>query len=159
MPIWGVRSDGAGLAPAAHRQRLAGSDSSHSSHDCGALGVKGSEDASLADHTHSSGSAALPAACRQLRGWWWAGQCTANPPSCAGWQNLGVPPIDGKCGSFRKKPTSQTNKTLQCQKKKKKKKQNLKNALKCSQHMSYPVRIPNKNEKTSYLGSSPRNSL
>lgn len=58
-----------------------------------------------------------------------------------------------------KKTTSQTNKTLQCQKKKKKKKQNLKNALKCSQHMSYPVRIPNKNEKTSYLGSSPRNSL
>lgn len=109
MPIWGVRSDGAGLAPAAHRQRLAGSDSSHSSHDRGALGVKGSEDASLADHTHSSGSAALPATCRQLRGWWWAGQCTANPPSCAGWQNLGVPPIDGKCGSFRKK-NNQPNK-------------------------------------------------
>lgn len=79
------------------------------------------------------------------------------------------PVLDGKTGEShqlmanvaplgKKQPAKQTR-LCSVKRRRRKKKQNLKNALKCSQHMSYPVRIPNKNEKTSYLGSSPRNSL
>lgn len=68
-------ADGVGLVPAARGQQLAGSGISHPSHERGTLLEKGSEDASLVDHTHSSGSAVQPTAADRAVG----GQVSAQP--------------------------------------------------------------------------------